>query len=218
MTPEFVWGYEPGDVDEFAALEGDDPDAIKRAVLDVLRIDDLEEVPCSPLAARAEGLGRGAEGPAIAIYIAAATVIIGQVLTWLDAAERVAQFWRWARKRQRPPVLSLGALVMLTAIDLERRLGSVEDVGLIWAGDVGGWAERGDLGYTGEDIYAVLYARAGALWVYVVDDIGQVLHFGQGAQAPHSHLRHIVGDHDPVESAPPEPRSMLLEGDEEETD
>lgn len=209
LQAEFVWGYEP-DAKEYPAFEEGQPEAVERAALDLLGASDRDEVPIE-FSARPEGLGRGAEGPAIALVIATATLVASQVLTWLDVAERVARAWKWVRTKHRPPVLSLGAVVLLTATDLHERLENMNGVEVLWAGDVTGMAEVGDLIYSGEDIYGVIYTREGQMWIYIVDDIGQLIHFGDGRQHPHSGLRFLPGSGEWVGAdAPDEPPNMLL--------
>ena len=210
MRAEFVWWWEPDDAEAFARLEADDERVVAEA-LDALMGESLNGAPEHGSAYT--GMGRGADGPAIALAFFAVTAAIGHINDWFDAAERIGQLWKAIRRRGQPPKLSLGALTMLCVCDLHRRIGDVSDVRLIWAGDVAAGPQQ--RGFSGEDLYAVLFARAGKLWVYVVDDVGQVLHFGDGMQSPHAALRFVVGADEWVTDAPALPENLLLPEDED---
>lgn len=210
LRAEFAWWWEPNDEEAFARLEEGDEEVVAEAV-NALIGDRLEGLPEHEAAYT--GMGRGADGPAIAVAFIAIAAAVGHVNDWFDTAERIGRLWKAIRRRGRPPKLSLGAVTMLCICDLHRRIGDVSDIQLIWTGDVAaGPQERG---FSGEDLYGVLFARAGKLWVYIVDDLGQVIHFGDGMQNPHAALRFVVGSEEWIADAPALPDNLLLPDDQD---
>lgn len=171
------------------------------------------EFPGLDLTVRDESIGRGAAGVAVAVVVVGATVVVPAVSAWLDVAERVASLWRWMRRRKEgAPTLSLGAVKYLCLADLARRLnGAVDDVVLVWSGDVGPGANR-DLTYSGSDLFGLLFASPHGSWMYVVSDAGDVVVRTEGAPIPRE-VAFYAGL--PFEDAPQLP--ALLDADDEDT-
>ena len=177
---EFVYGV--------PETEDGTPDEFDRVVGSIVEQSDLDHsVPA--FHARSTGIGRGAEGIAVAFQIiGGATVLAAAVVTWLEFGKHALRFWiRLREGRGWPPVLSLGAVKLFCAVHLERHLGSIDGAVLVYAGDVGGGLQH-DLGYTGDDVFLVLFARGPDIYLYLIDSRGQLLVFSPGQQFGHSEL------------------------------
>lgn len=215
VSSELGFAVEPG-LTDWPDL-GEDPEAFGDLVVNEL-FDD-EELP-PDIIVRPTSLGRGAEGPAVLFELVASgltpvTAGVGAVLTWLSFSGRVAQAWRYLRKRMpagQVPVLSLGTIKYLCIQDLHQRLGSLENVHLLSANDLSREV-LGDTGYTGEDTFSLVFTRGSEMFVYIVDSIGQVIHFGTGFQEPHRQLRFQSDGHPLPADTPHEPRNMLCDED-----
>lgn len=203
---EFVFGVEgmediPDELTTEAAAQ------VGREVIGPTADDDLR---LGPLTFRWEGLGRGAEGLAVAATLAwvlfSLTYVLNSINTWVEAARNVAELWRRVRKSTSTPVLSLGAIVCLCTVDLVERLGNVDEVMLLWAGDVSG---AHDITYSGDDLLLVLFVRGNALWTYTVDSYGRLVHFGEGSLDLRSRLVLNQGGEGPPPAAGESPPFLL---------
>ncbi len=173
---EFVYG----------AMEDDDPEGVERASRELTDIAGPKDLGLE-FNVHTDGIGRGAEGLALVLQIfGGATAIAASVVTWVEFAQLVARVWnRLRKKRGRPPIVSLGALKLLCSLHLHEQLGGdLDGVRLTFAGDVGGGL-RSDFGYTGEDVFFILFARNSRCFLYLIDSIGQLIAFSEGNQQAH---------------------------------
>lgn len=135
------------------------------------------EKPPDIATSRWEAVGRGAAGYGLAVAVIGLTIAAGAgIHGWIVAAERVRALLKRLRHRHPPPLLSLGALILLCAADLHDRIGDLAGVELASARDVGD-GPPGELAYAPGDVYEVEFRRGEppGRWVYSVDSLGNVL-------------------------------------------
>lgn len=199
--PEAEWREE-----EWAAAAADVPPDIESRGRRMLEdVPESEELDAS---AALTGIGVGADGYAIALAVGAGLVYVaGAANDLLDVAVRLRRFWLGLRAKHGPPALSLGAVTHLVVLDLFERLGNLDDVRLVSATDVSGAKQGG--GHTGQAVYSVILARGEDVWVYLIGDKGQVVHFGEGRQRRAGQLSLLSGEL-VFGEGPKEPEGMLF--------
>lgn len=208
LRPVFVYGIPEAEWREAeweAAAPDVSPDIDRRGRRMLEDVPESEELDASPALT---GMGVGADGYAIALVVGAGIVYVASAANdLLDVAARLRRFWLGLRARHGPPILSLGAVVHLVVLDLSERLGSLEGVRIVSATDVSPTHDGG--GHTGQAVYSVILARDEDVWVYLVGDKGQVVHFGQGRQRRSGQLSLLSGELISGEG-PTEPEGMLF--------
>jgi len=175
-----------------------------------------DEIAAGEVRIEPGGYGRGADTVAIAAIVAALAALPAGLNQLIDFYQRVARTWRKLRAARRTPIsLSLGSIEALCALDLLAKLGTLDEIRLRWSGDVGGGL-RVDLGYTGEDLFLILFVHetSGRVWLYLVDSQGRLLHLGGAQQHPDTYFRSSPG----IPHAPEiENWKFLLDNSEERT-